>query len=529
MIRLRSFAAQTAALAGAGLLTRLIGFLYRLPLTDMIGNVGNGIYGASYNLYMFFLIMSSAGLPVAVAKMTSHRLALGKNADARAVFRTSLAVTAVLGLLSSMALWFGARAMADAVESPRSFYAIRTLSPTVFIVSVMAVFRGYFQGMGSASPTALSQIVEQVFNAVFSVFLCYALMKGDGDATLGAAGGTAGTGVGALAGLFTVFIIYIKAAPKKRPTEPATERQLSVILELVRTAGPIIIGAAIFSVANLIDMVMVNGLLLKAGYGRSDTDAMYGLLTGKYVTLTTLPVSISSAVATAAVPNIARFAALGDKVKLTERINVALRLSMTLSIPAAAGIGVLGQPILRLLFPSYPDGGYLLQLGAISVVFLALSQIAAGILQGAGYAYIPAIAAFFGAAMKIPLNYWLIPKKTVTVFGLVFPMNVAGAVISSIACYAVAAVVDMVVLKKVMGKDQRIDARRSFFLPVASSAVMALICHFTYRALFNISDNNTASCLIAIFFGVASYFACLYLIGGLEKEDLVPFVKKRAR
>ncbi|MBQ9604390.1 MAG: polysaccharide biosynthesis protein, partial [Firmicutes bacterium] len=329
------FVKQAAILAAASLLVRVLGFLYRLPLTDMIGNEGNGIYSAGFYLYNMFLIMSSAGLPVAISRMVAERLALGEYGNAKKVFRVSMATASFLGFVCMMIMLIFAGRFCTLIKSERSLYCILTLAPTVFIVSIMAVYRGYFQGFGTTVPTAVSQLIEQIFNAVFSVVMAWYLMKimGGDKIAWGAAGGTAGTGIGAFAGLVTLVIAFI-ATGKARVARFAADKggyslatSGQILKSLLKIAIPVITGTAIFSMTNLIDMAMVKDRLAAIGtYTDKEMDALYGLLTGKYVTLTTLPVSISTAIATAVIPSIATSVALKDKKNVQIKVDTALRL-----------------------------------------------------------------------------------------------------------------------------------------------------------------------------------------------------------
>lgn len=513
MIKKNSFVKQAAILAIASLLVRFIGFLYRLPLTKLIGDEGNGIYSAGYYLYTFFLIMSSAGLPAAISKMVSERIAKNEYKNAHMVFRISIIIASVVGLIASLLIGIGARWFSNAISSPRSFYTIVTLSPTVFIVAVAAVFRGYFQGLKNTVPTAISQVVEQIFNAVFSVLLAYVLVKKSVE--LGAAGGTAGTGIGAFFGLVVMIWIYYLHRPniKKDFHSDKTkiiENPKAISIELIKTAVPIIIGTAIFSITNLIDMKMVMTCLTANGaFTEHQADILYGQLTGKYVVLTTLPVSIATAVATAVVPNIASSFILKDMNAVENKINTALRITMILSIPAAVGIGVLGHQILLMLFPSYPDGGNLLVVGSISIIFLALAQIATGILQGIDKVKIPAIAAFFGALVKIPLNYVLISNPKI---------NVLGAVISTIGCYSVASVIDLYFMARQMKAMP--DFMGALIKPLIASFVMGIGCYVSYNLIYMLVSSNTLSLILAILIGIVIYFIFLILLKGLKRVDI---------
>ncbi len=492
----------------------MLGFVYRWFLTNLLGDIGNGIYSGGYYLYMFFLILSSAGLPAAISKMTSVRLTLKQYKNAHEVFRTSLIVASVSGFVGMTALFLGARWLSEFNKSPLSYHSLLTLAPTILIVAIVSVYRGYFQGMNNTVPTALSQIIEQVFNAVFSVVLAYMLI-GRG-VEFGAAGGTAGTGVGAFAGLVVMFLIYLLAKPaiikNVRADKSQPESRRTIAKELVGIAVPIIIGTAIFSITNLIDVNMVMSILTtRAGFSETDAYALYGQLTGKYGTLVTMPVAISTSLATAAIPSVAASFAAKDGKTANEKIFYGLWLAMSLSIPAAVGMGVLGDQILFMLFPKYPSGGLLIKYGAASIIFLALAQITTGMLQAVGKVHVPAIAAFFGAVIKIPLNIIFISNPKV---------NVLGAVISTIFCYMVAAGIDLVVLCRTLKTVP--DLFNLFVKPLFASAIMGAACYvqyyFIYWLLGSNTVANTVAVLVSVFFGIAVYFLSLYFMNGLPKS-----------
>lgn len=506
-----SFVVQAAVLASASLIVRFIGFLYRMPLTELIGDEGNGIYSAGYYIYTFLLILSSAGLPAAISRLVSTRIAKGEYSNAHRVFKVSMAVAGTLGAIGMIVLFFFAEPIAKFVDNPESVYCIQTLAPTLLVVGIMSVYRGYLQGMNIMYPTAMSQIVEQVFNAVFSVFLAWVLVKD--SIALGAAGGTAGTGIGAFAGLIIIMIFYYKERRtirekiyiEDRGIKQETNRQ--ILISLASTAIPIIAGTAVFSMTNLIDMKMVKSLLLASGYTDSQANVLYGQLSGKYVTLTTLPVSISSAMATAAIPTIAASITAGDVKMVKSKINVALKLAMVISIPAAFGIGVLADEILLMLFPTQHEGGALILAGAVSIAFLSMCQIVTGVLQGIGKIYIPVIGALLGAVAKIIFNALLIPIQSI---------NVVGAVISTDACYLAAAVFDLVMLTKITGV--RPYYGQMIIKPVICSSIMSVGCVLSYK-LFDIVFGNTISTLGSIAVGMIIYLVTMLLINGITAKD----------
>lgn len=508
------FIKQAAILAIASLLVRLLGFLYRLPLTNMLGDEGNGIYSAGFYLYNFFLVMSSAGLPAAISKIVSEKVALEEYRNVKKTFKISLILSSTVGLIFSIVMFVSARFFCNIIGSPDSYYTILTLSPTVFIVSVMSVFRGYFQGLGTTVPTALSQVIEQIFNAIFSIYLSYLLVCI--SLPLGAAGGTMGTGIGALAGLIYILMVflnrkrYINRKLSKKTHKYRLESNREIAIKIIKTAAPIIAGTAIFSMTNLIDMQMVNSRLTASkAFTDSQVTALYGQLTGKYVTLTTLPVSISTALATAVLPSIASSMIQGDIKTVRKKIDVSLRLTMIISIPAAIGMGVLADEILLLLFPNYSDGGLLLKWGALSIIFLALCQIITGILQGIGKVATPAKNAFIGSIIKIPINYFLISIPSI---------NVIGAIISTTVCYLVASLLNFITLRKVT--KIRPDYNGIFFKPAIASIVMGVFCYFSYKFIFYFSKSNAMSTLISIFIAIIVYLVSLAVIGGFKREDL---------
>ena len=516
-----SFVKQAAILAAATLFARFIGFLYRVPLTNLIGDEGNALYGVGFQFYLFLLVLSSAGLPSAVSKMVSERMAKGQYLSAHGVFKSAMIVAITFGAVGSLLLWVMAGHFALWFGYPGSVYAIRAIAPAVLIVAVMAVFRGYFQGMNNSVPTALSQVAEQFFNAVFKVWLAFIFIE---QIEFAAAGATFGTVIGAFIGLLTLLGIYRLLSRKikirmRRDTTGITEKPGAVIKEVVSTAFPIILGAAIYSIANFIDMAMVSHRMAASGaFTQCEIDTLYGQLTGKFIVLTTLPVSISTALSIAVLPSIAGSTVTHDRKAVAEKVKHAMRLSSLISIPSAVGLSVMAGPILLLLFPNYPEGAILLQAGAVSVIFLSLVQVATGALQGIGKIMVPVIAAGAGALVKIPLNYVLIAMPEI---------NVVGAVISTVVCYFLAAVINISCLKKFTGI--KIDWTGVFIKPLAAALMMGLTCFISYYVIMAVLfDCNTIATLFSVGMGMAMYLAILVLLGGLNKGDVrrLPLLRK---
>lgn len=514
------FIKQAAILAAASLLVRFLGFVYRIPLTNMIGDEGNGIYASGYYIYTFLLVLSSAGLPAAISKLVSERIALKQYRNAHRVFQAALIISAILGTFFAVLLFLTAEQLAALVESKDSYYSILTLCPTLIIVAIMSVFRGYFQGMHTMVPTAISQIIEQIFNAFFSVYLAWVFLSinvPEGltkNIPLASAGGTMGTGIGALAGLIVVIFAYSLIRKyllwrARRCKQPYEESKRELMGKVMQTAWPIIAGTAVFSMTNLIDMAMVMRILQDIGHTYTEAKVLYGQLSGKFVTLTTLPVTISTAIATAALPSIAASVKLKEKKQVRRKMALTYRVSMIISVPAAVGISVLGPQILMMLFPDVSDGGMLLTVGGISIIFLALCQTSTGILQGIGHIKVPVVGAILGAITKVILNILLIRIPAI---------NVLGAVLSTTGCYLVAGVFDVIMLSRLTGT--KFDFMGSFLKPVIGSIVMAAGCIGSYNLFFQLISSNTIATLLAICVAIAIYGLVMLLIKGITEEDL---------
>ena len=288
------------------------------------------------------------------------------------------------------------------------------------------------------------------------------------------------------------------------------ETKREIAIKIIKTAVPIITGTAIFSMTNLIDMQMVTSRLAYSGaFSESEITSLYGQLTGKYVTITTLPVSISTALATAVLPSIASSVIKNEFEILKSKISTTLRLTMIISIPAAIGIGVLSDEILALLFPNHTDGGVLLMWGSFSIIFLALCQIVTGILQGIGKMQVPAKNALIGSIIKIPINYFLIAIPFI---------NVLGAIISTTVCYIVASILNLNALKKATNVIP--DYKSIFFKPTIASIIMGIICYFSNKFLYILTNSNNFSTILSVIISIFVYLVTLSLLKGFKREDL---------
>jgi stage V sporulation protein B len=510
-----NLAVQGAILAFAGIIVRFIGLAYRIPLINIIGETGIGCYSKAFDIYSFTLVISSYGLPAAVSKLVSARIAKKKYKEAHQIFISALCIAVVIGLISSSIMFFGSNLLAKMVYSEKSAHAIRALSPTLLIFSIMGVFRGYFQGMNTMVPTAISQIIEQIFNAIFSIVLAGMLMVKGYE--WGAAGGTHGTWIGALAGLLTLIGIYLMSRKvfRKRVLRDKYSNEntscFSFSKLVIMTSLPIVIGSATFHFTNLVDMVMFNDALRFHSYTEEMADTLYGILNGKYKIIITIPISIASAFSIATMPSITTSLVLKDKKQIYKKINMAIRFTMFIAIPSCFGIFVLSKPIIKLLFmnKNLDVTSMILRIGSISVVFFALSTITIGILQGMDKLRVPVINAVKSLLIKVVFNVILL---------YVFNTNLYGAVITNIIFAFCSAFFNIRSIKKYI--NIRFDIKKTYVIPTLSALIMGLSCYGVYSLLEVIAVGNAISTIISILAGICIYIIVLVKLKGVEKEEM---------
>ncbi len=517
----QSLAKQAMLLAGASLVVRFLGFLYRLPVTMMIGDEGNGIYSASYNLYALFLVISSSSLPATISKLVAESDARGLYKNSYKIFRVGMVISATLGFFSMIILFLLAMPIENFMGIEGSAIGIRLLAPTVFLVSMLSVYRGYYQGMKDNTPTAVSQVIEQIFNAIMSIVLTYLLVNI--SIAWGAGGSSLGTGIGAFTALVYMFFLHRKRFPAIRRRAMKNNRKVlstkTIARKILYTAIPITLGTAVFSLMNIVDQKMISeGLLVN--FTQQENAVMYGQFSGKYILLTTLPVSVATAFAVTIIPNLAEAKKNGDFEEIENKSNMALKMTMLFCIPSAVGLTVLAEPILKLLFRTQYQGAELLVYGSVAIIFIAFSQIITGILQGLSFLYIPLVSVLFGALIKIPMNYFLIRNVDI---------NILGAVFSTIVFYLITSILNYQFLKAKF--PMKLDIKGVFLKPMLSAAVMGAMCYGAYTVFMMLFNNNDIATIIAICLGGTTYFVVMFAIGGLDEGFLrrVPVVRNYIR
>ena len=517
---------QGGILAAAGLIARAIGIVRRIPLTNIIGDVGNGYYAAAYELYAIILLLSSYSLPLAVSKMVAARVSRGQYKNAKKIFKASLVFATISGGLACLIVLFFADFLAGSVMGePMSATALRVLAPTLLIVAVMGVFRGYFQGLGTMTPTAISQIVEQIFLVVFSLLFAQIafgrgtlygnLMMSDRYAPAqGAAGATLGCGIGAVAGLCFLLVVYLASRnnmlkAERKDVTKANEDYASIFRILILTIVPVLISSVMYNVCGVLDQIMYNHYML--GIGQEELKTFnWGVYSGKYKVLINLPIALASAMCSAIVPSLSASFANHDVASARSKVASAIRATMMITIPSAVGLALLGKPIVDMLFSGEVDlAGQLLLMGTLSVIFYALSTLGNGILQGIGKMYVPIINAAIALAVHL-LALWAM---------LYFmKLDIMAVVFSNIIFSLVMFILNHLAIRKFIGYRQELN--KTFIIPLIVSAVMGGVSFGIYH-LFRLFLPVTASCIIALVVAVVIYFAGMIALKGFRESELM--------
>lgn len=531
-----NFLIQGSILAIASVIVRLIGIVYRIPVTNILGDGGNAAYSNAYAIYSLIWMVASFGIPTAVSKMVAERIGNKQQWNANRVFVAALLFATVVGGIAFSILFFGAGFLAnDVYKRPEIRYALMILAPTVWISTFLGAFRGYFQGHGTMVPTAISQIIEQVINAIMSVvgalLLCRMGQRLDllhsetfyQDA-LGAAGGTVGTFSGALAGLIVCMVIYrlsfsTSGKPWKRlEGTPAMESYRTLLQILVLMILPITLNSAIYTISGVLDSFMFSNYASVAGMTADAYEISWNAYEGKYHLLTHVPLAFATALSAAAVPNLSRTLKTTSPAEITKKIRTAIRFAMLIAIPSAVGLAVLSKPILQLLFASTPKSNALaaslLCVGGITVVMYSFSTITNGVLQGIGKVSEPAKNAAVSLAAHLVILIICMMTLPNGIYAVVLADIIFGLMMNLLNYRSMYQVIRF-----------RMEWKQTFILPFISSVLMGAAAWGVYQGVYMAVKSNSVAVLAAIAAAVLVYAAGLLLTGTLKEEDLKAFPK----
>lgn len=517
-----SFMQGVFAMMFSQVLIKLLGLVYKMYLTNRegFGDEGNAIYSAGFYIYSLLLTLSSVGVPNAISKLVSERIALGDNKGANRIFKIAFFTFGLLGFIGTMILFFGAHYISNVIlKIPESEMTLVALSPSIFFVSLICVIRGYFNGNGTLKVTANSQTLEQVFKTVFTIILVEAVVIATGmNTTIMAAGANLATTVATIGSFIYLFFFYKnhRTLNVNAPNVITKKESIfKVIKKILYVSMPISLSAILSSINKNIDSTtVVRGL--STFMEESQAKIQYGILSGKVDTLTSLPLSFNIAFATALVPAISYARAKKDMSTANKRVAFSILVTILIGLPCTAGIFVFAEQILQLLFPAQSSGALLLQISSIAIIFTVLAQTINGALQGLGKVMVPAIAFSVGVVVKLILNLVLIPNPAI---------GINGAAIGTIACNVIACIIGFTVLKKNM--DIKFKFSKYILKPIFATIIMAICSYAIYLGINSIIPGKIAT-IIAIGSAVIIYAVALIALKVFTKEEIfmIPYGQK---
>ncbi len=528
-----NFLVQGSILAVAAIIAKAIGVIYRIPLTNILGDSGNSYYSTANEVYSIILMISSFSLPLAISRMMSERIGKGEYRNAYRVFLCAIRFAVLAGGIMALLTWLLSGLFTKYVLNfEMAKYALQVISPAILIFAITGTFRGFFQGFGTMVPTAVSQVIEQIINAVLSV-VCAGLMfsygrslaQAGGNSLLGPAWGAAGGAFGTV-GSVTIAMIFMMimflANRKSMQTmirsdnTDHVESSAQIYYILLITILPIVLSTLIYNISNVIDQGIFNAILKGQGYNEEQYSVIWGIYTGKYRVLMNVVLSLASSIGPAIVPALTIAMSQRKKKEVKSKVDLAIRFTMLFSIPCAFGLAALAGPIITMLF--HPTSGMplcigIMQAGAPRIILYALSTLTTSILQGMGRLRDPLIHCAIALAAHLVLLFVLLREFSLNIYAIIY----ANTFFALIIC-----VLNALTIKRVLGYRQ--EFYRTFFIPLIASAIMAFAAYGIY-CLFHLFLSIPVATVIAIFTGALIYSFVMIVFKGITAEEVASLPK----
>ena len=519
-----NFAKGAAILGGMGFVSKLIGAIYTIACTNIVGTHGMSYYTTAFPVYTFLLAISSAGLPVAISKMVAERTTLNDYKAAHIVFRKAMRAMVIIGLITTIFMIALSRSIATILGRPDASLAIMAIAPSLFFVAIISAFRGYFQGMQRMTPTAVSQIIEQVGKVI--VGLTLALLWTPKGEIYGAAGAVLGiTASEAIAFVFLLLLYRKRIGIFKMRIKSANHVKLTrnIGRKLLYLAAPIIVGACAMPLVQLADTAIITNTLNKMQsiilLGKQVmldsrlVDSLFSLLTAYVNPIINMPAVFSLALAMSLVPAISASKAQHDMNGISDKAAVGIKLSMLIGLPCSAGLYLLSTPIVHLLYAGLKGdnlliAGNLLSIAAFAVLFLTILQTMTGILQGLGKTYLPVINLFIGIGVKILISMY---------FTRIPAVNIEGPAYGTVLCYAIAALLDLICV--VIFAKARLHFLDDIIRPILATAGMGL---FVYSIMPHVASGEYHRLMTigVVFIAMVLYGIFCIVFGAIRREDM---------
>lgn len=516
---------QAGILAAAGIICRVIGILYRSPLTSIIGDEGNGYYTSAYNIYTIILLLSSYSIPSAISKIIASKLALKEYRNAHRIFRCSLLYVCIIGGAASLFTFFGSGLFLEGEAE----VVLKVFSPTIFLSGFAGVLRGYFQAHGSMVQTSCSQIAEQILNAVVSLSAAHALIglvtaeSSTTQAIYGAAGSALGTGCGVVGAL--VFMLFVYALNRKmlhmriaRDGHPYTDSYGDIFRGMLSTVTPFILSTFIYNFSTTFNQTVYSKVMIYSkGLSVAETATAYGVFAGKAMVIINIPIALASSLSSAMIPTISKSNALGDRAATKKKVENAMWTTMLIAIPSAVGLAVFAKPIMQLLFPQKDTldmASELLAMIAVTVVFYCLSTLSNGILQGIGRVNLPVRNAGIALAAQTALLVALLMFTDLDLYALVICL----IVYSFLMC-----LLNSISVRRSIGVKE--NFKTMIVLPLIAAGLMGACAKGVYMGIQLLVESNVLCLVPSIFVAVAVYAVAVLKFGAVGREQLLSFPK----
>lgn len=538
-----TFLMQGSILAISGILVRIIGLIYRIPMIGIIGTKGSGYYTSAYSVYSLCLILSSYSFPAAISKIISQRLAEGRLKDVKNVIKLSFILAFIVGIIMFSIMYFGADIISLLHRKPLLSFALKSLAPTLFIMAFLGIYRGVFQGMGNMVPTAISQIFEQIANAITSVLFAYILFNRGKVANLiynseeysyafGASGGTIGTGIGALTALVFLIIVfrslhkrYRKFLQNNNGFTPETRNEIYGVL--FATMVPIILSSTIYNLTSVVDDLIFSNVLT---FMKSELNivVLWGVF-GNYHLLFNIPVAISNALTSSIIPSISSSVALNNVKEVVLKTKYSVKYTMLIVIPSFIGLTILADPICSVLFNEHLDILInVLRVGSIAVVFFSLSTVTNGILQGLGLYSIPLKNAVIALITHIIACFIMLIGFNLNIYAIVYGMIIFSLILSILN--------QMAINRVIKYKNSKFQRRyiRTFVLMTLSAIIMGIVVYFANSYLENYIFTGEGKIyiwlrlIVCMIIALIIYLTLIIIFGVIRKRDAeyIPFISR---
>ena len=504
-------------------IVKIIGFLFTIPLANLLGADGMGYFYSSYDIYNMLTVLATAGLPVAVSRMISEAAEKKQSANISRIYKIALISFSAVGLVISLMMFFGADQWSAFIKNPNASLAIRALSITSFFAFVMSALRGYFQGHSDMIPTAVSQVIEAMSKLVIGCTLAYYVMKISGDFMIGAASAILGVSIGAV--LATVLLLFYKRRYNKNYyndiTDEVTRTDKDILIELVKISIPIALGASVMSIVNFFDMTLIMRQLQDTlGYTGERANWLYGTY-GNAKKIFNLPAAFIIPFSVSIIPALTSAITRDDKEQIKNNLVSVFKYPMMISFPAGFGLMTLAYPILSIIYFSRPDeveaGTPLLAILGFAVILNSIVVITNAILQSYKKVNFSMFAMIVGAVFKLLLNWGLIGIESV---------NIMGAPIATCACYAVIAVMNILYLRKLIPPKSRV--LKNLALIALASGIMGGCAY----GLYNITErfiNAKIACVLTIMIAALIYFVCIILFKVVTKAEILSMLSRKKK